>query len=605
MAALWLISSYEIVYIARHQRDGTRLVFLRTQTTAGRTYLLLVENERVDGRIRQRVLHRLGRLDQLQASGQLDSLLVSLGRFSEKFAVLGAHSRGDSVTTRTRSIGPALIFERLWSEFGIGSVLQDLLDERRFEFPLERAVFMTVLHRLFVSGSDRAAERWMQSQAIAGTEELSLHHLYRAMGFLGEPLKPVAGADVPVVAAKASAKKASAKSSARSRAKAKRAAELHAAYELRTRKDVIEEALFARRRDLFTDVELVFFDTTSIYFEGAGGRSLGQRGHSKDHRPDLRQVVVGMVLDNAGNPLCSTMWPGNTTDVTSLIPVVRRLQTHFGIQRVCIVADRGMISDATIADIEARGWLYILGVRMRRTKEARDEVLSRAGRFQLVHAKSRDPKAPSPLEVKEVWVEDRRYLVCRNEDQAHKDAYDRLAIVTALVEALKRGDKTLIGNNGYRRFVTGTGGHWRVDEVKVAEEARYDGKWVLRTNTELSAAEVAMKYKQLWTVEAIFRTMKSQLDTRPIFHKTDETIRGHVFCSFLALLLRKALQDRLEAKGHGELEWAHVLDDLADLKEIELTVQDKGYRLRTETRGTLSAVFSACGVALPPQLQAM
>lgn len=274
-------------------------MFLRTQTTAGRTYLLLVENERVDGRIKQRVLHRLGRLDQLQASGQLDSLLASLGRFSDKLAVLGAHGRGQSVATRTRSIGPALIFERLWRETGISAVLQDMLRERRFEFALERAVFMTVLHRLFVSGSDRAAERWMQRQAIAGTEELSLHHLYRAMGFLGEPLSPPAK-DATV-------------------------------FDLRTRKDLIEEELFARRRDLFSDVELVFFDTTSIYFEGEGGQSIGQRGHSKDHRPDLKQMVVGMVLDNAGNPLCSTMWPGNTTDVKSLAPVVQRLQQHFGI----------------------------------------------------------------------------------------------------------------------------------------------------------------------------------------------------------------------------------------------------------------------------------
>lgn len=229
-------------------------MFLRTQTTAGRTYLLLVQNGRVDGRIRQRVLHRLGCLDQLQASGQLDSLLASLRRFSEKFAVLGAHSRGDSVTTRTRSIDAALIFERLWSECGIGAVLRDMLGERRFEFPLERAVFMTVLHRLFVSGSDRAAERWMQSQAIAGIEELSLHHLYRAMGFLGEPLAVLEpGQDVTEAVA------------AQSPAKAKRTANANAAYELRTRRDVIEEEeLFARRRDLFTDVELVFFDTTSI-----------------------------------------------------------------------------------------------------------------------------------------------------------------------------------------------------------------------------------------------------------------------------------------------------------------------------------------------------
>ena len=564
-------------------------MFLRTQTTAGRTYLLLVENERVDGRIKQRVLHRLGRLEQLQSSGQLDSLLASLGRFSDKLAVLGAHDRGESVTTRTRSIGPAPIFERLWHECGIGPVLRELLSERRFEFALERAVFMTVLHRLCVSGSDRAAERWMRSQAIAGTEELLLHHLYRAMGFLGEPLAPPSQAKAPT----------------KTSATAKPKVSDDARHELRTRKDVIEEALFARRRDLFTDVELVFFDTTSIYFEGEGGQSLGQRGHSKDHRPDLKQMVVGMVLDNAGNPLCSTMWPGNTTDVTSLAPVVKRLQTHFGIQRVCIVADRGMISDTTIADIESRGWLYILGVRMRRTKEARDEVLARAGRFQTVHAKSDDVKAPSPLQVKEVWVEQRRYVVCRNEDQAIKDANDRLAIVAALVQALQRGDKSLIGNNGFRRFVTGTGTRWRVDDAKVAEEARFDGKWVLRTNTDLSAREVALKYKQLWTVEAIFRTMKSQLDTRPIFHKLDETIRGHVFCSFLALVLRKALQDRLEAKGHGELEWAHVLDDLSALQEIELTVQGKGYRLRTETKGTLSAVFGACGVALPPALQPM
>lgn len=567
-------------------------MFIRTQTTAGRTYLLLVENERVEGRIKQRVLLRLGRLDQLQASGQLDSLLVSLGRFSDKLAVLDAHARGDSVTTHTRSIGAALIFERLWAECGIGPVLRDMLRDRRYEFALERAVFMTVLHRLFVSGSDRAAERWMQGQAIAGTQQLLLHHLYRTMGFLGEPLDEQPPPSVPIAA------------------KGKAAKTDNRVFDLRTRKDLIEEELFARRRDLFTDVELVFFDTTSIYFEGEGGQNIGRHGHSKDHRPDLKQMVVGMVLDNAGNPLCSTMWPGNTTDVTSLVPVVKRLQQHFGVQRVCIVADRGMISDATMAEIESRGWFYILGVRMRRSKEARDEVLTRGGRYQTVHAKSDDPKAPSPLQVKEVRVSDeddegvqRRYIVCRNEDQATKDAHDRLAIIESLVQALKRGDKSLIGNNGFRRFVIGIGGHWQIDEAKVAEEARYDGKWVLRTNTDLSAAQVALKYKQLWTVEAIFRTMKSQLHTRPIFHKTDDTIRGHVFCSFLALVLRKALQDRLEATGHGHLEWTHVIDDLAGLQEIELNVQGKGYRLRTETKGTLAAVFGACGVALPPTLR--
>ena len=547
-------------------------MFIRAQTNGERTYLLLVENERVDGRIKQRVLHRLGRLDELRASGELDRLLASLGRFSEKYAVLGAHANGEGLTTRTQIIGPALIFERLWQEMGIGEVVRDLAAPRRFQFSLERAVFLTVLHRLFAPGSDRAAEKWKEDYVMAGAEELALHQLYRAMGWLGEPVEPTDAASA-------------------------------SGYGLRSRKDLIEEALFARRRDLFTRLDLVFFDTTSIYFEGAGGESLGQNGHSKDHRPDLKQMVVGMVLDHEGHPLCSEMWPGNTTDVTSLIPVVDRLRRRFNVHEVCVVADRGMISAPTIEKIKARGWRYILGVRMRRTKEANAVVLARAGRYEEVFPESADPKAPSPLKVKEVWVDQRRYVVCLNEDEATKDRHDREAIVAALRQALKQGDKSLIGNRGYRRFVKTAGERFSIDEQKIRDEARFDGKWVLTTNTELSASELALKYKQLWMVEAIFRTMKSELATRPIFHKVDDTIRGHVFCTFLALVLRKELEQRLERRG-WTLEWADVIRDLDRLQEIEIRLDGKGYVLRTETKGTTGKVFQACGVALPPTLRA-
>jgi transposase len=547
-------------------------LFIRTQTNGDRTYLLLVENERVDGRIKQRVLHRLGRLDELRASGELDRLLASLGRFSGKYAVLGAHANGESLTTRTQIIGPALIFERLWQETGIGEVVRDLAAARRFQFSLERAVFLTVLHRLFAPGSDRAAEKWKEDYVMAGAEELALHQLYRAMGWLGEPVEPTGAASASV-------------------------------YGLRSRKDVIEEALFARRRDLFTRLDLVFFDTTSIYFEGEGGESLGQNGHSKDHRPDLKQMVVGVVLDNEGHPLCSEMWPGNTTDVTSLIPVVDRLRRRFNVHEVCVVADRGMISAPTIEKIKARGWRYILGVRMRRTKEANAVVLARAGRYEEVFPKSADAKAPSPLKVKEVWVDERRYVVCLNDDEATKDRHDREAIVAALRQALKQGDKSLIGNRGYRRFVKTAGERFTIDEQKIHDEARFDGKWVLTTNTELSARELALKYKQLWMVEAIFRTMKSELATRPIFHKVDDTIRGHVFCTFLALVVRKELEQRLERRG-WTFEWAEVIRDLDRLQEIEIRLDGKGYVLRTETKGTTGKVFQACGVALPPTLRA-
>jgi transposase len=309
-----------------------------------------------------------------------------------------------------------------------------------------------------------------------------------------------------------------------------------------------------------------------------------------------------VVVDQEGRPLCTQMWPGNTTDVTSLVPVVDRLRQHFGVNEVCIVADRGMISAPTIEQIKARGWRYILGVRMRSSKEAKNEVLARAGRYEEVYPKSQDSKAPSPLKVKEVWVDKRRYVVCLNQDQATRDRYEREAIVAALSEALKHGDKKLIGNRGFRRYVKTQGERFAIDQDQIEAEARYDGKWVLTTNTELTASELALKYKQLWQVEAIFRTMKTQLATRPIFHKRNDTIRGHVFCSFLALLLRHELHRRLEQRG-WKLEWADVIRDLDRLQEIDVQLGGKGYVLRTEVKGTLGKVFQACGVALPLTLR--
>jgi len=547
-------------------------LFVRTQTNGSRTYLLIVENDWVDGKVKQRILSRLGRLDQLLADGRLDALVQSLGRFSEKLAVLGAQARGEGVAARSSRVGPSRIFQRLWEACSIDQVLKRLLRDRRLEFSVERAIFLTVLHRLFAPGSDRAAEKWKDDYTIPGAEALRLHHLYRAMAWLGGELPP----------------------------EQQRGATPFAP---RTIKDLIEEELFAQRRDLFSHLDLVFFDTTSIYFEGEGGETIGQRGHSKDHRPDLKQMVVGVVLDQDGSPVCSETWPGNTADVKSLVPVVERLKTRFGIGTVCIVADRGMISTETVAEIEKRQWSYILGVRMRSSTEAK-AVVGRAGRYAEVHPQSDDPEDPSPLKVKQVWVEEqRRYVVCVNEDQAAKDRYDREAVVAALRQALRQGDKSLVGNRGYRKFLRSGGQQFGVDEDKVREEARYDGKWVLTTNTDLPAREVALKYKQLWMVEAVFRSMKSLLDTRPIYHQCDETIRGHVFCSFLALVLRKELEDRLASK-EWKLEWADVIRDLDNLVEMQVSITGKGYVFRSDAKGTTGKVFQACGVALPPALQA-
>jgi transposase len=542
-------------------------MFARVKKSGPHQYLQIVQNRREGSKVIQRVLVTLGRMDHLQAKGDIETLVRSLSRFSEKALLI--LSDKSHVNALAKKIGPSLIFERLWAELGIKKTLQALLSGRKFEFDVERAIFLTVLHRLFVSGSDRSCDKWHRDYRIEGVEGLSLHHLYRAMAFLGEEIEEQRD-KIP--------------------------------FSPRCNKDLIEEGVFLEGRDLFTGLDLVFFDTTSIYFEGAGGETLGQKGHSKDHRPDLNQMVIGTLLDDNGKPVCCEMWPGNTADVNTLIPVIDRVQNRFHAGQFCVVSDRGMISAETMEALEERDIPYILGTRMRKVNEVKWDVLSRAGRYKEVYPEGQSSKDPSPLKVKEVWVEGHRYIICLNTKQARKDAQDRQAIIEGLKEKIQKDPKALIGNKGYRKYLQLDRGHISIDQDKVDADARFDGKWVLKTNTTLFSGRVALKYKELWQVEQVFRDIKSILETRPIFHQRDETIRGHVFCSFLALVLRKELDRRLENAGHS-FEWLDIKQDLKSLQEIVLEEKGKSLAVRSECLGTCGKVFQAVGVALPPVIR--
>jgi transposase len=372
----------------------------------------------------------------------------------------------------------------------------------------------------------------------------------------------------------------------------------------RTVKDLVEEGLFARRRDLFAELSVVFLDTTSLSFTGAGGETLGERGYSKDHRPDLMQVIVGVVIDADGRPVCSELWPGNTADVGALVPIIDRLRGRFAIGRVCVVADRGMISAATIAALEERGLEYVLGARERTDTLIRTVVLAGSRPFTPLCVR-RTGGAQTQLWVKEVKVEGRRYIACRNEAEAEKDAADRRAIVDALDQQLQRGDKALIGNSAYRRYLRTTSDRRRAFEIdpgKLADEARYDGVFVLRTNARLTPLQAALRYRDLIRVEQLFKAAKCLLRTRPIYRSSDAAIRGHVFCSFLALVLRKELDERCRAAGFRP-EWGDVLRDLDRLQEVTISKDGQTMTLRTPATGVIGPLFKAARIALPPNIR--
>ena len=545
-------------------------MFVREKRIGPYTYVYLVETVREDGKTKQRIIRNLGRKEDVERNGDLDRLARSAARLAQRSVVLSLLDQAEAPVPTCKRIGPPLLFERLWRNTGCGAVLSELLAGRGFEFSVERAVFLTVLHRLMIAGSDRACEQWREDYRIDGVGALRLHHLYRAMAWLGEELPAAEQADRTLVA--------------------------------RCIKDLVEERLFARRRSLFTDLSVVFMDTTSLYFEGAGGDTLGERGHSKDYRPQLNQMIVGAIIDQEGRPVCSEMWPGNTADVTTLIPVIDRLRARFGIERVCVVADRGMISADTIAALEARGLEYILGVRERNTKEVRDAVLADpAPSVPLVIPHK--GRADTELEAKAVMLGDRRYIVCRNLTEAAQAARTREAVVAALRAKLKQGDKSLVGNSAYRRYLkTPDQQHFNIDEARVAEDARYDGLYVLRTNTQLPPLMVMRRYRDLLVIEQLFRSAKALLATRPIYHQTDAAIRGHVFCSFLALVLRKELEERLAA-AQLKPEWRVLLADLDRLQEIAIEQDGKHVILRTPATGVAGKVFQAIGVALPPNIR--
>jgi len=511
-------------------------MFLRDKTINGYTYLYLVESVREGARTKQRIIKNLGRKDAVVASGELERLAASVERFAERAMVLAQVENGNPDGLVCRRIGPPLLFGRLWQDTGIQAVLAKLLAGRAFEFAVERAVYTATLHRLMVSGSDRACEKWMADYAIPDAADLALHHFYRAMAWLGEELPETEQAGATPFAP-------------------------------RCVKDLIEE----------------------------------HRGHSKDHRPELAQMVLGVVIDADGRPVCTEMWPGNTADVSALLPIVDRLRSRFAIGRVCVVADRGMISAPTIAALEERGLDYVLGARERTDRLVRQVVLEDTRPFTPLCV----PRVTgeTQLWVKEVLVEGRRYVVCRNEAEANQDAADRQAVLDGLERQLAKGDKALIGNSAYRRFLKSTTKKaFAIDPGKVADEARFDGIFVLRTNARISPLQAVLRYRDLLQVEDLFRTAKALLCTRPIYHASDAAIRGHVFCSFLALVLRKELDDRCQAADFRP-EWGDVLRDLDRLQEVELAKGGTRLILRTPVTGTAGRLFQAARIALPANIR--
>jgi hypothetical protein len=548
-------------------------------------YVALAHNRRVDGRIKPDVLMNLGRVDQVDVAG-LRRLAASINRhFGDGDGMTDAAEAGLAAGAApmevidARPVGSTWLLDGLWRQLEIGAAVRAATDARRFTTNMERVLFALVANRAVAPMSKLSAAEWVREDAaIPGLSTMDEDQAYRAMDLLVD-------AD--------------------------------------TQGRVQEAVFFAVANLLNLEVDLLFFDTTSTYFERDdeedGQDAFRRFGHSKDHRPDLPQIVIGLAVTKEGIPVRCWCWPGNSNDQAVLAEVKDDLR-DWKLGRVITVVDRGFSSADNLAYLRRAGGHYIAGMRMRDGNPLVEQVLSRQGRYQ--HVKDN-------LRVKEVRLDeaDVRFVICHNPEQAERDAAGRDEALTRIQAELARiaeqrardagrpgGDKTRQRNEAAHlraecalrdhptlgRWLTQQpNGRLRVNTTKVKAEARLDGKYLIATSDPaISAEDTALGYKNLLEAERGFRDLKSTLLLRPVFHRLEHRIRAHVLICWLALLLT-----RVAERSTGET-WRNVNRQLGRIVQVTLAGAAGTVTQTTPLTGEQKALYQGSSVQPPARVTA-
>jgi hypothetical protein len=580
-------------------------MYLRTIKGKNVTYLAIVKSERVEGKPRQKLLFNFGPLEELNKTNCLQNLILKLDEYVDKGMLLTEFRNNITQQISSKIIGPSLVFDKLWSKLYIDSSINTLSSDCEFNFNLERTIFALTLQRILDPGSDIALINWLDNHQVVGCDSIQVQHCYRAMRWLGEPLdgegvdeevsdpEPADGGDGSPGAAEAAAP-----SDGKRKSGPKRAGSV------RTVKDLLEEAMFARRSNLLTRAECAFFGAASVHFEGQGGERLGQRGHGQDHLSDLSRAVVGAVMDRRGCPICAEIWPGDTADAAALLPAAERLRTRFGIGQVCLVADRAMISQNTISELTRAGWGYIFGVKMRNDVEVSDILEDQSPFIEIIGLRERKHDLAA-LQVKEVFNKGNRYIICFNSEEAENDKFTRKELLKKLLEVLEHSNKYFVSNEGYQKIITSINDALKIDQINITNKAKYNVLYILRTNLMLDTSEIVLQYKRQIIAESLFRTFKSDFGTRSVYHQHSSIISGHIWISFLAFMLKKSLLDemnKLRKEGAPQPTWDTIKNDLMSLTTGVIQSGYKRFQMRSLAKPETILALRALKVKLPKNI---
>ena len=523
------------------------------------TYLHLAHNTWDPERkmTRTKILHSFGRKEELdlEAVRRLAKSLASYLPPSEQLSLLPENF----TFLWSRSFGHTYLLDHLWRRFSLDEFFRAELKKRSFASPVERALFAMVAQRATHPSSKLSlAEEWITNEVlIPGIDDLQVQHLYRAMDFLFEHL------------------------------------------------EALEVKIYNQLVDLLSlDVSIIFFDTTSLYFEieeededEEDRKGLRKFGYSKDHRTDRPQIILGVAINKDGYPIRHWAFPGNTSDVQSVKEVVQNLGA-LRPRKFIFVGDRGLISQGNIDFLESRRLKYILGVKGR-SDPLVDKVLSKKGRFIKVKDNLHLKEATVKEEVRKL-----RYILCYNPQEARRDKRRREEAVSFIEaelyhsQGLTKSKAKLLSHKLYGRYLKlSKNGKVRIDKAKLITEARVDGKYILCTNDfSLPASEIAQGYKNLHGIERTFKSMKHVLDIRPVNHTKEERIRAHVGMCVLAYLLTT------HAERICTMSWERIKNSLASLHAGCIASPQGTFIKTTEPTKEQRAIFRKFSIKPPPEI---
>jgi transposase len=509
-------------------------------------YYQLAESYRDKDKVKHRILCTLGREDELMAKGGFDKLMEKFAALSKQYLLV---SKSQESIKDTLIYGPMLVINYLWKHLEMQSLLEGIQQGYKIEFSLEQAVKLMISNRLIDPMSKLAIDRWKGEIYGEDFESIELQHLYRSLDILAD------------------------------------------------HKDMVEKSFFEKTRNLFkSPVSIVFYDLTTLYFESQQADALKKYGYSKDNKTDCVQVVIGLVINQDGLPISYHLFPGNTYEGKTVVPVLNKLRKDFLLERIIFVGDKGIVGNEIMQELSSAGYEYIIAAKISKVaEEHHPEILNRENYTRI----------DDIISTHQIITEGQRLVLGYSAKRAERDKRQRELLLERLQKKLdKSRNPKSVTKSAYNAYLTIEGkSKMSIDPQKVAEKEKWDGFFGFYTNNQsMSNKQVVLTYQMLWQIENSFRVLKSTLDLRPVYHWTEKRIQGHIMICFLSLYMLRAIEYKINRQEKLNLSTDEIFDHLDKIRAVSINAFRKKVVMRTEITDENNLILRTLGIKIPPVL---